>query len=77
MEREKDEKWLKETEAVEKETKGWKRKIDREKKYWKRNKWKRGFEMSDMLLEKIIYRVLIPEFYVIQICKHWRSVAIG
>ena len=25
----------------------------------------------------IRYRIMIPEFYVIQICKHWRSVAIG
>ena len=28
-------------------------------------------------LEKIRYRIIIPEFYVIQICKHGRSVAIG
>ena len=29
------------------------------------------------ILEKTKYRIIIPEFYVIQICKHWRSVAIG
>ena len=29
------------------------------------------------LLEKIRYRIIIPEFYVIQICKHGRSVVIG
>ena len=28
-------------------------------------------------LEKIRYRILIPEFYVKQICKHGRSVTIG
>ena len=28
-------------------------------------------------LEKIRYRIIIPEFYVIQICKHGRSVVIG
>ena len=29
------------------------------------------------ILEKMRYRIMIPEFYVIQLCKHWRSVAIG
>jgi hypothetical protein len=29
------------------------------------------------ILEKIRYRIIIPEFYVTQICKHGRSVVIG
>ena len=28
-------------------------------------------------LEKIRFRIMVPEFYVIQICKHGRSVVIG
>ena len=28
-------------------------------------------------LEKIRYRIIIPEFYLIQICKYGRSVVIG
>ena len=30
-----------------------------------------------LTIEKIRFRIMIPEFYVIQICKHGRSVAIG
>ena len=28
-------------------------------------------------LEKIRFRIIIPEFYIIQICKHGQSVVIG
>ena len=39
-------------------------------------KYKGIIWVYDMTLEKIRYRIKIPEFYVI-LCKHGRSVVIG